>query len=300
MCMYIDIYIYIYMYIYIEGPSNCMPSSFASAKLPRNANMDTVASADTCPVLVRIKLLPRSFRGVVQGHSTQKQHCLICTELALFLQWISIKAIQISLILQWLALFLQWISITAIHISLILLWIALFLRWISFTAIHISLILQWLALFLQWISITAIHISLILPWIALFLQWISIKAIHISLILQWLALFLQGISITAIHISLILQWIALFLQWISINIIGLLCVPGHLLAISGVVFRASLDFSILRGCLQVLKKSAFLYVNLSDFAFRRLGSLLGTSGASRHLRTNIIDFTVNSVVFTMN
>ena len=75
---------------------------------------------------------------------------------------------------------------------------------------------------------------------------------------------------------------------------------GGLLAISGDVFRASLDFSILHGCLQVLKKSAFLYVNLSDFAFRRLGVLLGTSGASRHLRTNIIDFTMNSIVFTMN
>ena len=32
-----------------------------------------------------------------------------------------------------------------------------------------------------------------------------------------------------------------------------------------------LDFSILHGCLEVLKKNCFLYVNLSDFAPRRPG-----------------------------
>ena len=36
-----------------------------------------------------------------------------------------------------------------------------------------------------------------------------------------------------------------------------------------------LDFSILHGCLEVLKKSCFLYVNLSDFAPRRPGALVG-------------------------
>ena len=36
-------------------------------------------------------------------------------------------------------IFLQWISIQAIHMSLILLWIALVLQWVSIQAIHISL-----------------------------------------------------------------------------------------------------------------------------------------------------------------
>ena len=55
-------------------------------------------------------------------------------------------------------------------------------------------------------------------------------------------------------------------------------------------------------CMAVSKnlKSAFLEVTLSDFASRRLGALLGTSGASRRLRTNIIDLVMNSVVLTMN
>ena len=43
-----------------------------------------------------------------------------------------------------------------------------------------------------------------------------------------------------------------------------------------------LDFSILHGCLGVPKKRAFLVMNLSDFAARRPGALLGSSGASRH------------------
>ena len=43
-----------------------------------------------------------------------------------------------------------------------------------------------------------------------------------------------------------------------------------------------LDFSILHGCLGALKKRAFLVMNLSDFAPRRPGALLGSSGASRH------------------
>ena len=38
-----------------------------------------------------------------------------------------------------------------------------------------------------------------------------------------------------------------------------------------------LDFSFLHGCLEVLKKSCFLYVNLSDFASRQPGALLGSS-----------------------
>ena len=76
---------------------------------------------------------------------------------------------------------------------------------------------------------------------------------------------------------------------------------GGLLAISGGVFRASLDFSFLHGCLQVLTKSDFLELNMSDCAFRWLGrALLGTSGASRRLSTNVIDFSMISVVFVMN
>ena len=43
-----------------------------------------------------------------------------------------------------------------------------------------------------------------------------------------------------------------------------------------------LDFSILQSCFGVLKKLTFLVMNLSDFAPRRPGALLGSSGASRH------------------
>ena len=66
-------------------------------------------------------------------------------------------------------------------------------------------------------------------------------------------------------------------------------------AISGGVFLASLDFSISHGCLEVLKNNVVLEVNLPDFALRRLG---GTSGASRCLRTNVIDLMMSSGVTT--
>ena len=61
-----------------------------------------------------------------------------------------------------------------------------------------------------------------------------------------------------------------------------------------------LDFSILHGCLEVLKKNCFLYVNLSDFAPRQPGALLGSSGACRRLAlkytqtTNIIEIIINT------
>ena len=90
-------------------------------------------------------------------------------------------------------LFLQWISIQAIHISLILQWIASVLRWISIQALHnVSLISQWIALSSQRSSIHAIHVSLILQGVVVFLRWISILAMHISFILEWIVFFCLG------------------------------------------------------------------------------------------------------------
>ena len=49
-------YIYIYICLCPEGLGNGMTMRFLSANLPRHANMDTLASVDTCPVLVHTEV----------------------------------------------------------------------------------------------------------------------------------------------------------------------------------------------------------------------------------------------------
>ena len=51
--------------MYIEGPVNCVFNNQASAKFPRNADMDTAIAADTFPVLVCMNLFSRSLRGII-------------------------------------------------------------------------------------------------------------------------------------------------------------------------------------------------------------------------------------------